>query len=307
MPMTLLLVLSGFWLWRRFWPDARFSRRLLAVLVGCWLLIGSIPAVGNLWVQALEGEPLSIEEQVESLGKVDAIIVPGSGGPPINGQKAVQHLGGYVRLLSAVEIWRRTGGMLILLGGLADGPENSLAAGMRDIAIDLGVPAGQIRIVGDSSTTRQDLQGAAMLLAREFPAASQGIGLRAAGVQRPASARTEAIGTDRVAPALAPGAAARDTALSDPVESTVAGGRDDGRISSQARVVLVTSALHMERTRATARQLGFDPLPIRCDYRQIGSPGWRAWLPNNGAPWRFRLALHETVGLWVYRLRGWAQ
>lgn len=253
MPATLVLATLVFWAWRRWWPGSRRGWWLMLLLVGGWLLLGSIPVVGNAWVKALEGEPLSIDQQLAGIGAIDAVLVPGAGGPAIHGRQAVQHQAGYARLLAGVAVWKQTGGELIVMGGLSADPQDSLAAGMRQLAIELGVPPERIRTVGDSATTQQDLQGAARLLA-------QG---RAAGAGGPAG--------------------------------------------QPLRVVLVTSALHMQRSLATARRLGLAPVAVRCDYRQIANPGWRAWLPNNGAPWQLRSAMHETVGLWVYRLRGWAE
>lgn len=267
MPGTLVLVVLVFWAWSRWRPEMRRSRRLLGTLLGIWLSLGAIPFIGNAWVKGLEGTPVTVSDQLEALGHVDAVVVPGSGGPGVNSSKAVQHLPGYVRVMAGVQTWKKTGGLLILMGGMANTPEDSLAAFMREMAMGLGVPAEAIRIVTDSRTTQEDMQGAVDILAEHFPAS---------------------------APAAADRAPGRSAA-----------GR--GRVSSQARVVLVTSAIHMPRTLATARQLGIDPIPVRCDFVQISRPGWRAWLPNNGAPWLFRQALHESVGLWVYRWRGWAE
>lgn len=256
MPLTFLLLALVFWLWRRFWPAMTRARWVVGSVLGLWFLLMSIPMVGNEWLKRLEGEPLSVADQLAAHDRVDAIIVPGSGGPPVNGRKAVQHWGGYVRLVAAVEAWQQKGGMLIFMGGMSESPEDSLAAGMRDLAIQMGVPADRIRIVPDSATTQQDLAGAARILSALFPAPSGG-------------------------------------------EGSV--GPDPAR-----RIALVTSAVHMERSQATARRLGLATIPVRCDYRQISRPGWRAWLPNNGAAWELRRAMHETVGLLVYRLRGWA-
>lgn len=264
MPWTLAWVGLAFWLWAKWRPGMRRSRRIVGLLMGCWLVLASVPVLGNLWIKSLEGKPVSVADQVASLGPMDAVVVPGSGGPGVNSSKAVQHLSGYVRVMAGVETWKKTGGMLILMGGMAKTPEDSLAAAMRDMAMSMGVPADSIRIVADSRTTQEDMRGAARILAGSFPAEA---GQAMAG--------------------------------------TEPGGKIGG-ISANARIALVTSASHMQRTLATAQQLGFKPTPIRCDFRQIANPGWRAWLPNNGAPWQFRQALHETVGLLVYRLRGWA-
>ena len=177
--------------------------------------------------------------------RVRGVIVPSSGAAAPNGPQARLDQGGYMRLRAGIETWRRTGGLLVLMGGLGEQPEYSLAADMRRLAIGLGVPPEAIRTVRSSWTTFQDISGAARLIREE-------------------------------------------------------GGQDDSR---QA-VILVTSALHMQRSLAVAHQAGLDPIPVRSDYRQLASPSWAAWFPNNGAPWNARAMLHELIGVWYYRLRG---
>lgn len=71
-------------------------------------------------------------------------------------------------------------------------------------------------------------------------------------------------------------------------------------------VWLVTSALHMPRARAVAEHLGVDVVAVPADYQQLEGLTWRAWWPNAGGPASFASALHELIGLWVYRWRGWA-
>ncbi|MCM2326656.1 MAG: YdcF family protein [Lysobacter sp.] len=71
-------------------------------------------------------------------------------------------------------------------------------------------------------------------------------------------------------------------------------------------VWLVTSAVHMPRALAVSRKLGLDAKPFPCDFRQIDSPTWRAWLPDDGGPELWSSVLHEVAGLQYYRLRGWA-
>lgn len=72
-------------------------------------------------------------------------------------------------------------------------------------------------------------------------------------------------------------------------------------------VLLVTSALHMRRAVAVARHAGMRVDPQPCDFRQIVSPTWRAWLPDDGGPALWAGPLHEIAGLLYYRLRGWAE
>lgn len=71
------------------------------------------------------------------------------------------------------------------------------------------------------------------------------------------------------------------------------------------RILLVTSALHMPRAAATFRRAGFEVTAAPADFRT----GWRGnaldWLPNPKSLIDSESALHEWIGLWTYRLRGW--
>lgn len=313
MPVTLVAVMLVFGLWRRILPRQRRLRRSVAAVVVVAFVLTSTPAIINIGVKALEGTPQTVAEQLDALGfppdsgadplnaqavltvregkagrqalaeggqvdpssqaegaglvkaglngnvagapmaglapvqppRVRGVIVPSSGAAAPNGPQARLDQGGYMRLRAGIETWRRTGGLLVLMGGLGEQPEYSLAADMRRLAIGLGVPPEAIRTVRSSWTTFQDISGAARLIREE-------------------------------------------------------GGQDDSR---QA-VILVTSALHMQRSLAVAHQAGLDPIPVRSDYRQLASPTWAAWFPNNGAPWNARAMLHELIGVWYYRLRG---
>lgn len=68
---------------------------------------------------------------------------------------------------------------------------------------------------------------------------------------------------------------------------------------------LVTSAIHMPRAAGVAQALDLQLEPFPCDHRQLQAPSWRAWIPGNAAPVLWRDALHEGIGLVVYRWRGW--
>jgi uncharacterized SAM-binding protein YcdF (DUF218 family) len=76
---------------------------------------------------------------------------------------------------------------------------------------------------------------------------------------------------------------------------------------SAKHVYLVTSAIHMPRALAVAKQVGIEVTPMPCDYRQLLRPTWRAWFPDDGGPSLWYDALHEWIGLHVYRLQGKAQ
>ncbi|HEY0180357.1 MAG TPA: YdcF family protein [Dokdonella sp.] len=76
-----------------------------------------------------------------------------------------------------------------------------------------------------------------------------------------------------------------------------------------ARVLLVTSALHMPRALATFRKAGIDAVPAPTDFEALPPRGpWLlCWLPDAGTLDASTRALKEWLGLFVYRLRGQAE
>ena len=73
-------------------------------------------------------------------------------------------------------------------------------------------------------------------------------------------------------------------------------------------IILVTSAIHMPRAATAYRKVGFDVVAAPADFQT----GWSAasaifrWMPQSDAFVNSSKAIHEWLGLWVYRLRGWA-
>lgn len=74
------------------------------------------------------------------------------------------------------------------------------------------------------------------------------------------------------------------------------------------RILLVTSAIHMPRAAATFRKVGFEVTAAPADFHT----GWgyisglERWLPDGRSLSQSDAALKEWIGLWVYRMRGWA-
>jgi uncharacterized SAM-binding protein YcdF (DUF218 family) len=74
------------------------------------------------------------------------------------------------------------------------------------------------------------------------------------------------------------------------------------------RIILVTSATHMPRAAAAYRKAGFDLVAAPADFQT----GWQEpsaifrWMPQAEAIFKSSKAIHEWLGLWVYRFRGWA-
>lgn len=72
------------------------------------------------------------------------------------------------------------------------------------------------------------------------------------------------------------------------------------------RILLVTSALHMRRAVPLFEDQGLEVFAAPTDYQRLVDnslvPGW---LPGVGNLARSSEALHELVGFWFYRWRGW--
>ncbi len=71
-------------------------------------------------------------------------------------------------------------------------------------------------------------------------------------------------------------------------------------------VWLVTTASHMMRSEAVARKFGLHMIPYPCFYRSDQHATVYSWIPSNNSPLVLERVLHEWIGLWYYRLRGWA-
>ena len=82
------------------------------------------------------------------------------------------------------------------------------------------------------------------------------------------------------------------------------------RQQGAARVLLVTSAVHMGRALETFRAAGVDAEPAPTDFEVLDNPhdSLFAWCwPDAAALCDSTRALHEYVGWWVYWARGWTQ
>lgn len=68
------------------------------------------------------------------------------------------------------------------------------------------------------------------------------------------------------------------------------------------RVLLVTSALHMQRALATFRAVGIDAAPAAADFEVMPEPNQiLRWLPDAAALADSTRALKEYLGFWVYQ------
>lgn len=76
------------------------------------------------------------------------------------------------------------------------------------------------------------------------------------------------------------------------------------------RVILVTSAFHMERALAVFRRLGIETVPAATDYRADLRPAEMPlleWLPHAETLYASTLAVREYLGMEVYRYRRWVE
>ena len=72
------------------------------------------------------------------------------------------------------------------------------------------------------------------------------------------------------------------------------------------RILLVTSAFHMRRALPLFENEGLDVVPAPTDFQRLADSGFvPGWLPGVGNLARSSEALHEIIGYWFYRWRGW--
>lgn len=71
------------------------------------------------------------------------------------------------------------------------------------------------------------------------------------------------------------------------------------------RFVLVTSATHMRRARAAFRRQAVDPIPSAAPAKCVEEGGFTVFWPSLSALSETETSIHEYVGLFYYRLRGW--
>src|ERR1017187_2308826 len=73
------------------------------------------------------------------------------------------------------------------------------------------------------------------------------------------------------------------------------------------RILLVTSAMHMPRAAGAFRKAGFEVIAVPADFHSGWSEPYplEKWLPSADNLRNSDAALHEWLGIAIYRLRGW--
>lgn len=74
-----------------------------------------------------------------------------------------------------------------------------------------------------------------------------------------------------------------------------------------ARIVLVTSAIHLPRASYAFERRGFTVCPYAADSLYFEASDWRMLLPQRTALAKSEAAMHEIGGLIAYRWRGWRE
>ena len=72
------------------------------------------------------------------------------------------------------------------------------------------------------------------------------------------------------------------------------------------RVLLVTSAFHMPRALATFHGVGIDAIPSPSSISaELAQPTLLNWIPSLNGLATMQSVMHEKIGIFVYRIRGW--
>ena len=78
------------------------------------------------------------------------------------------------------------------------------------------------------------------------------------------------------------------------------------RSQGWSKVILVTSALHLRRGAALFKKQGIEVTPVAADFQVMGNvPDPFSPFPRERRFFLLTLYLHEKIGWWVYRARGW--
>jgi uncharacterized SAM-binding protein YcdF (DUF218 family) len=229
------------------------------------VLIGSTPLVS--WLVTADERPWAVD--VNGALRADVVVALGSGQSPSLYEPLKFSMGDASgsRVLAAVELVRQGRAATLVLGGSGPMPANS--------RINTPTPS-QSSIPG--YTNAPNLEVPSMLLIQDWLTSW---GLASSGVTNLGicmDTHDEAIHFKKLADQC-----------------------------GWKRVILITSALHMKRSLAVFRKQGVDPIPVACDFQVYGvqrSPGFSPF-PGQRPFVTLASYLHEKIGWWVYRWRGW--
>jgi uncharacterized SAM-binding protein YcdF (DUF218 family) len=147
---------------------ASCGARLLVLVAFGWCALCVTPAVADRLIVALEGDPSAVAaESLPAPSSENRIVVLASGElrSPSGTQRVRLSRDGWERIHGAVALWRAIGGVLVFTGGPNDDPSRSIAASGAALARELGVPASAVTVSPTGTNTREEVDGAAALLA----------------------------------------------------------------------------------------------------------------------------------------------
>jgi uncharacterized SAM-binding protein YcdF (DUF218 family) len=153
--LVLALVLTALG-WRRRW---RARWLLLCVSAWCWL--GSTPIVENALVKHLEDQYARPRDVAADPATTIVLLTTGQSITRDDGPR-VRLEDGWERVACAADLWRRTGGTLLVTGGPMVGSE-PVAETMARAAAALGVPAAHIVVEPRARNTRENVRFARAL------------------------------------------------------------------------------------------------------------------------------------------------
>lgn len=153
-PVTLFLALAALIFWRR-----RGTAFLLVLAAFVWLGVAAFPLTGFRLIASLEDEAGPYADPAGLAAKGVRYVVVLSGGFREGDLTAADRVGcSVIRLLEGIRLWKSLPqSKLVLTGGTIPGlsEDMSIAKGLADVCIQLGVPREAL-ILEDSSWTTED-------------------------------------------------------------------------------------------------------------------------------------------------------
>jgi uncharacterized SAM-binding protein YcdF (DUF218 family) len=160
-----LLVVLGLvivWSYRPSGPAALKRMRWVTIAAFAWTWLAVTPAAGDRLLRWMENDPATSPSAMLVRHEGTLVVVLASGELAYDASETPRlDLSGWERVYGGVELWRQTGGRILMVGGPAGSGNRSIASLMKGVAVRLGVPDSAVLTLGESSTTREDLESAA--------------------------------------------------------------------------------------------------------------------------------------------------
>jgi uncharacterized SAM-binding protein YcdF (DUF218 family) len=146
-------------------PAALVRLRLLTIVAFAWTWLAVTPAAADAALRSLENSQANVPSAPVRRDDASLVVVLASGELAYDATETPRlDLSGWERVYGGVELWRHTGGRMLMTGGPAGSGERAIAVAMKRIAVGLGVPESSVLTSGESGTTREDLEHAAAVI-----------------------------------------------------------------------------------------------------------------------------------------------